>query len=85
MTIEEVRKYAEENDLGIVYFTNPNFNESIIGISIDDRVIYDYDSMVNELMKTDNISCEEAIDFIEYNTIRALPYIDNAPIILRYK
>lgn len=41
--------------------------------------------MVNELMKTDNISCEEAIDFIEYNTIRALPYINNAPIILRYK
>ena len=85
MTIEEVRRYADENDLCIVYFTNPNFDKSIIGISTDDRIIYDYDNMVTELMKTDNISYEEAIEFIEYNTIRAIPYIDNAPIILKYK
>ena len=30
--------------------------------------------MVEELMKNDNISGEEAIDFISYNTLRSLDY-----------
>lgn len=34
-------------------------------------------------MKADNISYEEAVDFIEYNTLRALPYAgSNGPIVL---
>ena len=34
-------------------------------------------------MEADNITEEEAIDFIDYNTIRSLPYYgENAPIIM---
>ena len=34
-------------------------------------------------MKVDNISYEEAVEFIKYNTLRELPYIgSNAPIVL---
>ena len=47
------------------------------------RLVYDYDRMIAELMDKDNITEEEAIDFIDYNTIRSLPYYgDYAPNIL---
>lgn len=64
-------------------FDSPEFDPAIIGITDDGRVIYDYEKMVDYMMEQDHISRDEAIDFIEYNTIRALPYFGNkAPIIL---
>ena len=55
----------------------------MIGISEDERAIYDFDLMVEWLMKNDGMTSEEAIEWIEYNTIRSLPYVgDKAPIIM---
>ena len=66
-----------------IVFDNPNFDNSIIGITTDGKAVYDYDKMVAELMEDDNISEQEAIDFIEYNTIRAIPYAgEMAPVIM---
>ena len=66
-----------------IVFDNPNFDNSIIGITTDGKAVYDYDKMVVELMEDDDISEQEAIDFIEYNTIRAIPYAgEMAPIIM---
>ena len=59
-----------------VIFDGPDFDEAIVGVTDDGRVIYNYDAMVRSLMDRDGISMEEAIDFIEYNTIRALEYYD---------
>lgn len=59
-----------------VIFDGPDFDEAIVGVTDEGQVVYDYDAMVQCLMKQDGISMEEAIDFIEYNTIRALQYID---------
>ena len=33
-------------------------------------------------MDEDGMTYEDAVDFIEYNTVRACAYIENAPIIL---
>lgn len=44
--------------------------------------MYDFEKMVTQLAEDDGITREEAIEFIEYNTIRALPYIENGPIIM---
>ena len=85
MTLDEVNSYANDNELDIVVFSNPNFKDSIIGISSDNRVIYDYDSMVKELVEKDNITESEAIEFIDYNTLRSLSYVENSPIILQIK
>ena len=42
--------------------------------------------MISDLIQEDNISYFDALEFIEYNTIRALPYAGNdAPIILYHK
>lgn len=59
-----------------VIFDGPDFDEAIVGVTDDGRVIYNYDAMVRSLAERDGISMEEAIDFIEYNTIRALEYYD---------
>ena len=72
-------------DLGyedVVLLEPKELDEAIIGISHDGRAIYDYDLLVKAFMKSDNMSEEEAIEWIDYNTIRSLPYQQNAPIVM---
>ena len=65
-------------------FENPSFDNSIVAVDYDGRLIYDYDLMVEELMKQDDMSGEEAIDFISYNTLRRLDYMTDKkkPIVI---
>lgn len=66
-----------------VVFDCPDYDNAIVGVSEDGRVIYDYDLMVEDLIKKDNIEAMEAIEFIEYNTIGALPSAGpHGPIIM---
>ena len=66
-----------------IVFDNMSYDGSIVGVTTDGRVVYDYDKMVEELMQDENCSYEEAADWIDYNTIRALPYAgENGPIIM---
>lgn len=66
-----------------IVFENPDYDSAIIGVDDDGRVVYDFYKMVQELMDKDGMSQEEAIEFIEYNSIRALPYMaEVAPIII---
>lgn len=65
-----------------IVFENPDFDEAIIGVTTDDCVVYDFNLMVQHLMETDGITDIEAIEFIEFNTIRSLPYVENAPVIV---
>ena len=67
---------------GVTIFENPNYDSAIIGMSNEGRVIYDYEKMAEYLMDTDDMTYEEAIEFIEYNTIRAIPYFPNGPTVL---
>lgn len=65
-----------------IVFDGPDYDDAIVGVSHDDRVIYDYDAMVGILMD-DGMSEEEAVDFIDYNTIRSIPYAGpQAPIVM---
>ena len=66
-----------------IVFDNMSYDGSIVGVTTDGRVVYNYDMMVEELMQDENCSYEEAADWIDYNTIRALPYAgENGPIIM---
>ena len=52
-------------------------------MSDDGRAVYDYAKMIESLMEDEDLSEEESIDFVNYNTIRAIPYMgEKAPIIL---
>lgn len=70
------------NPTDVSYFISPYFVNAITGISDDGRLIYDYDLMISSAMEEQNWTEEEAIDWIEVNTIPTIPYIkDKAPII----
>ena len=67
-------------------FENPDFKDAILGVSDDDRIIYDYELMVKCLMEQDGMTEIEAIEFIDYNTVRSLPYFwDQKPTIILYR
>ena len=66
-----------------IVFDNMSYDGSIVRVTTDGRVVYDYDKMVEELMEDEGWSYEDATEQIDYNTIRALPYAgENAPIIM---
>ena len=82
MTAEERLLDAGYED--IVVFSNPGYDDALIGVTTDNQAVYDFDEMVNWLRNYWGFDEDEAIEWIEYNTIRALPYAgDRAPIIIQ--
>ncbi len=70
-------------DEEVIILSNYSYDDAIVGVTTDNRVVYDYDKMVEWLCENENFTEEDAIDWIEYNTIRALPYMGNrGPIIM---
>lgn len=63
-------------------FDGPDYDEAIVGVTDEGQVVYDYDKMVQILVERDGMEETEAIEWIEYNTIRALPYFENPPIVM---
>ena len=81
MTNREILADMEYEDA--VVFENPDDDDAIIGVSHDDRVIYDYDKMIQHLVDHEDMSVDEAADFISYDAIRSLPYAGpEAPIVM---
>ena len=67
----------------VVVLSNYSYDDALIGVTTDNRAIYDYDKMVEWLCNTQDISVEDAMEWIDYNTIRALSYAgDKGPIIM---
>ena len=67
----------------VKYLENYSYDTALIGISHDDRAIYDYGLMVEWLMTKEGFTVEDAEDWIVHNTIRNLPNMGmDGPIIL---
>lgn len=78
-------KIDDLEDLGcdeLIIFGNGEYDDAIIGVTTDNRVVYDFDLMVECLVKRDNCDEIEAVEWIEYNTIRSLTYVEGAPVIM---
>ena len=76
-------KLLENGYEGVKYLTDFSYDTALIGVTHDDRDVYDYDLMVEWLMEDQGFTEEEAVDWIDYNTIRALPYMGaDGPIVL---
>lgn len=84
MTYITVKERLLENGYeDVKYLTNFSYDTALIGVTDDNRAVYDFDKMVDWLVDTQNFTGEEAIEWIECNTIRALPYMGKeAPIIM---
>ena len=86
-TTEDVRKaiveqYGEDAIDNLYMFENPAFINAIIGIDEHHhKIVYSYEKMVECLVKEEGATEEEAAAFIDYNTLRTVPYMKNPPII----
>ena len=79
VNLELRRELPEE----AIVFDNMSYDNSIVGVTTDGRVVYDYDKMIEELVQDEEWSYEDAVEWIEYNTVRSLPYGGpGAPIIM---
>lgn len=67
-----------------IVFDNYAYDNSIIGTTFDGRAIYEYYSMINELSEDSEMSIYDAEDWINYNTIRSLPYINGKKPMIVY-
>lgn len=76
MTLEEIRQDYPESILW------DGFDADIIGFDISaEKVVYNYDKMVNTLIERDKMSEEEAMEYIDYNILGA--YVgEKTPIII---
>lgn len=83
MANQEIRdllnEMYEESD-EVLVFENPEYDNAIIGISQDDRLIYDHDKMIECLVSEQGWTIEEAIEFIDYNS--SFHYSGREPIIM---
>ena len=83
MTARERIEAAGYDPDEVVLFENYSYDDALVGITEDGRAVYDFDKMVTWLVEKEGFTPEEAIEWIEYNTIRALPYAgDQAPVIM---
>ena len=73
------------NEDEMVIFSDKAYEKALIGITTDKRAVYDYDKMVAGLVEQNGMTRDEAIEWIEYNTIRALDYIKDGPIVMHPK
>ena len=81
MNAEE--KLLENGYEGVKFLTNFSYDDALIGVTEDNRAVYDYEKMVQWLVDTEGWIYEEAAEWIDYNTIRALPYMgEGAPIVM---
>lgn len=83
--LHDLRLFLQDHDNeNTVFLTSPDYLDAIIGFSQDGRLIYSYDRMIEYLILKDNMSYDEAVEFIDYNTIRAIPYMGEFSPIINY-
>lgn len=82
--MDRVEELLLDNDLeGTAYFTGDDYDTAILGYTDDGRIVYSYEKMVEWLVENDNMIPEDAVEWLDYNTIRAIPYMgEKAPIIV---
>ena len=86
MTLEELKNsLIDEGFEDAVVFESPDYVSAVIGRTEDGRVIYSYEKMIESLMSTDGMDREEAMEFIDFNTVRALPYMGEKPPVIMYE
>ena len=86
-TDKEIEDYIVEQcgDLEVVYFINPNYAPAILGISIDNRIVYSYNKMIEYLEEiNEDWDSQDAVEWIDYNVVNVIPYAGDYPPIICY-
>jgi hypothetical protein len=70
MSMKEIQHHMESNQT----LLEDGFDDAIIGLDTSNevfRVIYDREKMIDILMFRDNMTVEDAIEYLEYNVFGA--------------
>lgn len=77
------KRLLENGYEDVIILKDFSYDSALVGVSDDNRAIYDFALMIEWLMKEQGWNEEESVDWVYYNTIRALPYMGSrAPIIM---
>ena len=71
-------KNLKENS---ILLENYSYEDAIVGATKEGSVLYDYDLMIQWLQETEDFSYDDAVEWIEYNTLRAIPYFQSKGIV----
>jgi len=83
MTAEE--RLLEAGWEGITILKDYDYDSALIGVTHDGRAVYDFDKMVEWIAETEGCSYEDAMEWVDYNTIRALGYFGSDSPIVMYR
>lgn len=63
--------------------TIDGFDDAVVGATSDGRLVYDYYKIVEIMIENDKVDATGAIEYIDYNIVRALYYYgQHAPVIM---
>lgn len=75
MTYEELQdKLLDAGYDETILLEDYDYASAFIGVTEDGRAVYEYGKMVEWLMAEEGWDYETAAEWIDYNTLRALPY-----------
>ena len=78
----------DEDELNkIIILEGNEFADGAIGLTEDNHIIYDYELLIKSLMNHNNWTKEEAMEWLDYNTLGSIPYMaskGNEPIIMMH-
>lgn len=62
------------------------FDAALLGVDTTGRAVYSFQTMVESLVEKDGMTTEEAAEFIEYNTLPSICYLNAkvAPVIVMW-
>ena len=80
---ETERILLEKGYEGTMFLTGFSYDDALVGVTTDRQAVYDYDRMVEWLVGKEGFEDDiEAMEWIDYNTLRAVPYFGSkAPVI----
>ena len=70
MTAEE--KLLDNGYEDVIILRDFSYDDALVGVTEDNRAVYDFNLMVVWLQENEGMDETEAIEWIEYNTIRAI-------------
>ena len=81
MTAEELLENEGYED--VLIFKDFSYDTALIGVTTENNAVYDYDKMITYLVEECGFSVDDAVEWIDYNTVRSLGYYGgNTPIIM---
>jgi hypothetical protein len=66
MTPEEVKELADPEAIQW-----NNFDDALVGVDRDGKLVYDIDKMIQALVTRDGMSEDEAIEYLDFNVFGA--------------